>query len=165
VLSRILEWFTPKAVKREAPSVIDHEKVELLDAEDLAELGIKRAYDGIVQKYPNYFPKPVPVEEKIEEDLGRYALSFGGENIRVSGGGTEEWEKYSWGRASFVFFRIINHQLRESGVTFYALYGGNDLGGVFLTDAQFQAARAELKDKRQWPYLPTEEAPWFGEPH
>ncbi len=77
----------------------------------------------------------------------------------------QEDQGNSWGLATFAFFRIVNDQLERSEYRFYAINGGNDLGGMFLTPAQAQAARQALPNKRDWPYVPTQEPPWFGMCH
>lgn len=165
MLSRILKWLSPKPPERQASGVIDHENLELLDAEDLAEMGLKRAYDEILRKHSSRFKDPLPMEELIDEASGSYSVVCGGKTYRISGGGDETWEKGSWGRASFVLFSVLNSQLANSGVKFYALYGGNDLAGAFLEESQLEAACREQGRKEDWPYLPTDESPWFGMPH
>jgi hypothetical protein len=70
-----------------------------------------------------------------------------------------------WGRATYAFFAIVNRQLSASIYRFYAVNGGNELGGFFLTSEQVTEACRSLKSKTDWPYIPTLEDPWFGQPH
>jgi hypothetical protein len=74
-------------------------------------------------------------------------------------------ESESWGRATFILFSLVNQQLSDAEVSFYAINGGNDLGGMFLTEAQVEKARRSLPLKSDWPYLPTNEAPHYGQFH
>jgi hypothetical protein len=55
--------------------------------------------------------------------------------------------------------------LANSEYRFYAINGGNDLGGMFLMPAQAQAAQKALPNKRDWPYLPEDVPPWYGQYH
>jgi hypothetical protein len=63
------------------------------------------------------------------------------------------------------FFTIVNDQLARSHYRFYAINGGNDLFGVFLTPTLAEAAQKTLPNKSDWPYLPKDEPPWFGQYH
>jgi hypothetical protein len=74
-------------------------------------------------------------------------------------------EENSWGLATYAFFSIVNQQLPEKAPHFYAINGGNDLGGMFLSPEEVSRARATLKKREDWPYLPTKEPPWFGQEH
>jgi hypothetical protein len=56
-------------------------------------------------------------------------------------------------------------ELAATGIRLYALDGGNELSGIFLTAAQAERARRALPRKTDWPYLPTSEPPWFGMLH
>jgi hypothetical protein len=47
----------------------------------------------------------------------------------------------------------------------YAINGGSDLGGMFLTQSECEAARKSLSREEDWPYLPTLEPPWYGQYH
>jgi hypothetical protein len=74
-------------------------------------------------------------------------------------------EDESWGKATYALFSIVNAQLAGSPYRFYAINGGNDLGGMFLTLEEYEAAKRSLKRKSDWPYLPTDEPPDYGQPH
>ena len=47
----------------------------------------------------------------------------------------------------------------------YFIYGGNDLGGMFLTLDEAKEAKKSLPRRADWPYLPVLEAPWYGQFH
>ena len=74
-------------------------------------------------------------------------------------------EGRSWGTATYVFFKIINDQLAGTEVRFYALNGGNDLFGIFLTPKQAEDAKRSLPTRTDWPYLPDAEWPSYGQYH
>jgi hypothetical protein len=74
-------------------------------------------------------------------------------------------ETNSWGLATYAFFSVVYQQLPDNGPRFYAINGGNDLGGMFLTADEVAHARAAFKTREDWPYLPTKQAPWFGQEH
>ena len=46
---------------------------------------------------------------------------------------------------------------------FYAVNGGNDLGGLYLTEEEVDAARQALSSKSDWPYIPTLQGPHYGQ--
>ena len=56
-------------------------------------------------------------------------------------------------------------QLTDSQYRFYAINGGNDLGGMFLTAAEVGEFKNSLGKKSDWPYLPTQKHPWYGQEH
>jgi hypothetical protein len=105
---------------------LNYDELVILDAEALAETGLKSAYDPI------------------------YSKNDGDE---------------SWGRATFAIFDIVNRQLAKTPYRFFAINGGNDLGGMFLTPAQAEAAKTSLPRKQDCPYLPTASTHWYGRYH
>jgi hypothetical protein len=66
--------------------------------------------------------------------------------------------------ATYALFDIVNRQLAGTDVRFFALNGGNDLSGIFMSTAQAEKARRALPRERDWPYLPVPEPSGFGEP-
>ena len=147
------------------PFTLDYDRWIHLDAEDLAETGIREAYERLLPELRKYVPQPATVEEVIENDTPRYSVRCGGKGYAIYGPGLDEAGDNSWGRATFAFFRIVNGQLAGSEYRLYAINGGNDLGGMFLTPAQARAAQDSLPNPRDWPYLPTDEPPWHGQYH
>jgi len=63
------------------------------------------------------------------------------------------------------FFKIINNQLAKSEYRLCTIGGGNDLGGMFLTQPECETARNALRRKEDWPDLSTSEHPWYGQYH
>ena len=144
---------------------LDYDQLILLDAEDLAEAGIREAYESLLPELGKYVPQPAPIEELIDNDAPRYAVKCGTKEFVIYEPGLEEEESNSWGRATVAFFTIVNDQLTNSEYRFYAINGGNDLGGMFLTQAQAQSAQKALPNKTDWPYLPKDEQTWYGQYH
>src|SRR5204863_2266350 len=101
----------------------------------------------------------------IDNDSPRYSVRCGDNEYAIYGPELDEADGNSWGRATFAFFRIVNERLARSEYRFYAINGGNDLGGMFLTPAQSLVSRESLPRPQDWPYVPTNESPWYGQHH
>lgn len=144
---------------------LDYDKLIYLDAEDLAEAGIKDAYEGIKPVLKTHGINPAEIIEKQDNDLPSYSVICSGVTYEIYSPALPDSNGESWGRATYAFFAIINSQLKESGIKFYAINGGNDLGGMFLTGIQVKNAKKNLKNKTDWPYIPTLEPPWYGMYH
>ncbi len=145
--------------------ILDYDKMVHLDAENLAEAGILEAYKLILPELQKYVPQPAQIEELTDNDVGRYAVKCGTREFIIYAPDLDDKGGESWGRAAVAFFAIINEQLANSQYRFYALNGGNDLGGMFLTPLQAQAAQKALPNKADWPYLPKDEPDWYGQYH
>jgi hypothetical protein len=147
------------------PFTLDYDRWIHLDAEDLAETGIREAYERLLPELRKYVPQPVQVEEVIDNKTPNYSVRCGTREYAIYGPELDEDNGNSWGRATFAFFSIVNDQLAGSEYRFYAINGGNDLGGMFLTPAQAQAAQQGLPRRTDWPYVPADEYPWYGQYH
>lgn len=143
---------------------LDYDKSIVLDAEDLAESGIKGAYEEILPELQKFIVQPWPVTELSDEKNQSYSVECHGTTYEIY---NPEMERESWGRATYAFFSIVNNQLSDKPVKFYAINGGNDLLGMFLTQEEYNAAIEALGpgNKQDWPYLPTLESPWYGQAH
>lgn len=146
-------------------SALDYDQMLILDAEDLAEAGIKNAYEKLEPMMKAHDAKPVELAENIDNNLPSYSVSASGVTYEIYSPVLPNSEGESWGRATYAFFTIVNSQLKQSPVKFYAINGGNDLGGMFLTEQQVLAAKRSLKNRTDWPYLPTLKHPWYGQYH
>jgi len=144
-------------------SELDYSKMVMLDAKELAAGGIREAYESLLPKLRQYLVQPRKIEEVV--DNNRYAVRYGEKEFVISGPELDDREHQSWGRATYAFFTIVNDQLAGSEYRFYAINGANDLGGLFLTPSQAEAARKKLPRKDDWPYLPTNEHPSYGQYH
>ncbi|MFT3880072.1 MAG: hypothetical protein QM703_10490 [Gemmatales bacterium] len=139
---------------------LDYERLVYLDAEDLAEDGIGEAYERLLPELQRYLLQPARVEEVLDKDKAIYSVRCGGKEYAIYGLGLSEDGGGSWGRATVAFFALVNGQLAHSEFRFYAISGGNDLGGMFLTPAQSLEARTSLPSSTDWPYFPKDEPPW-----
>ena len=117
---------------------LDYDKLIHLDAEDLAEAGIKDAYESIKPILKTYGINPSEIIEKQDNDLPSYSIVCSGVTYDIYSPALTDSNGQSWGRATYAFFAIINSQLKKSGLKFYAINGGNDLGGMFLTEIQVE---------------------------
>lgn len=144
---------------------LDYSRVIHLDAEDLAEQGMAEGYLRLLPELKAYVAVPLVLTEKVDSDRGHYTVFADGFAQRISPSplGGDEYE--SWGVATAALFKTVNRQLGGTSVKFYALNSGNDLMGIFLTERQATAARKTIKRRSDWPYLPTMQAPWFGQYH
>jgi hypothetical protein len=146
-------------------STLDYGKMLFLDAETLAEAGIKEAYQSLVRVLSQYVSEPAQVEEVVDNDAPSYVVKSGDLEYVIYSPALPDEEGQSWGRATYAFFKIVNDQLTKSEYRLYAINGGNDLGGMFLTQTECEVARKSLPHKQDWPYLPTLEHPWYGQYH
>ena len=162
-MSFLKKLFGGKAEHEESP--LDYDAMHILDAEDLAEQGIKSAYDDLLPALRTFVECPAEVVESVDEEKPSYSISVNGIEHLVYSADHPGSEEESWGRATYILFALVNQQLTESDVSFYAINGGNDLGGMFLTKEQVDQARRSLPQKSDWPYLPTSEAPYYGQFH
>jgi hypothetical protein len=153
------------AVQQEGPAAqeLDYDKLVFLDAESLAEGGIKEAYETLRPLLSGYVETPAPIEEFLDHEVPRYSVRFAGRDFVIYSPELDDAEGQSWGRATYAFFTIVNSQLASSSHRFFAINGGNDLAGMFLTPQQVEAARATLPRKSDWPYRPTLEHPRYGQ--
>jgi hypothetical protein len=144
-----------------APPALDYDQAIPLDAENLAEGGIAEAYEEVRAAF---------AERGIR--LGDISQDFGEDAYTVTQGG-RQWVAWTrdmptdhgehWLMATVALFQAVNTQLAGSGKTFYALNGGNDLFGILLSEDEMLAARGKLPRRSDWPWLPNDAAPDFGE--
>jgi hypothetical protein len=145
----------------ETPFSIDYDTAIHLDAEALAETGIQTAYEEILQELRKYIDHPSKVVEVIDQINSKYSIIANGRTYVIYDEQLDP-KMNSWGNATFAFFDIINSQLVNSPVRFYALNGGNDLFGIFLPPQDAESSKKGIKRKSDWPYLPKNETQWFG---
>ncbi len=144
---------------------LNYDKMIILDAEALSETGIKDAYENIKPILEHHVVKPAEVIDEIHNELPSYRVSCSGITYDIYSPTLPNSHGEAWGRATYALFSIINSQLKDSSVKFYAINGGNELGGIFLTNKEVNEAKKNLMKKTDWPYLPTLEHPWYGLPH
>ena len=141
---------------------LDYDNLILLDAEDLAEGGIGKAYEELLPELRKYVPQPAKIEELLDNETPRYSVKCGPIEFVVYAPELEGELGNLWGRATYAFFRIVNDQLTNSPYRLYAINGGNDLAGMFLTPDQAQESRLSLPKKSDLPYLPTNDPDGYG---
>src|SRR5258708_27375560 len=111
----------------------------MLDAEDLGEQGIVEAYQELVPYVAEYGIDAGPVTENDDSLQNHHSVDFGGHRYLVYGPSVAAED--AWGLATHALFDIVNRQLAATGVRFYAINGGNDLFGIFMTPEQAERAR------------------------
>ena len=141
---------------------LDYSQVVHLDAEDLAEQGILSAYEQLLPHLKRYVSSPIEVTEEIDNDAATYSVAAAGNKYEIWERGAKNSD--GWERATVAFFEIVNANLGSSEHRFYALYGSNDLSGLFLTEEEFAAARRAIKKRSDWPWVPVNEPPHYGYP-
>ena len=144
---------------------LDYDQMVILDAEELAEEGIAAAYARLLPKLRKYVRQPARIEDVVDDDTAAYSVRCGGREYPIYGPGLPDENGEAWDRATIAFFAFVNDQLASTPYRFYAINGGNDLGGMFLTPAQAYEARASLPRPLDWPYLPQDNSPGCGQFH
>ncbi|WP_146093384.1 hypothetical protein [Xanthomonas pisi] len=144
---------------------LDYDEAVHLDAEELAEHGIAEAYNKLLPELKHHLRAPIGVREHRNSAPPSYEVVAGQSHYKIypSPFGGDEYE--SWGNATYALFAIVNAQLQHNSVRFYAINNGNDLFGIFLTPDEAKSARSSLPRRQDWPYLPTDAPPWFGQEH
>ncbi|MDR6213549.1 hypothetical protein [Paracidovorax wautersii] len=166
-LRQLLAFLGSAPAKAPAPAVqdtdpIDYDQLIPLDAERLAEQGIAAAYAEVLPQLQRYAASPLAVHEEVDDDTGAYAVRAGPHRFAVYGPGLDSGE--DWARAAVALFALVNANLEGSPYRFYALYGDNDLAGVFLTEEQCAQARRAIASRSSWPYMPVMQPPHYGFP-
>ena len=144
---------------------LDYDRMIHLDAEDLAEGGIAEAYDLLLPELRQHVANPQTLEERLDNSVPHYSILSGTKEFTVYSSTLDMGDGRTWGLATYALFTIVNDQLTSSDYKLYAINAGNDLGGFFLSEEQAQAAQKTLPRKVDWPYLPTNQHPWYGMHH
>ena len=141
---------------------LNYDEMIPLDAEALAETGVKAAYEELLPRLRQYVASPAELKERIDDAAPSYVVSCLATDYPIY---EKNDQDESWGKATFALFDIVNRQLAKTPYRFFAINGGNDLGGMFLTPDQAKAAMKALPRKADWPYLPVAKKPWYGQHH
>jgi hypothetical protein len=145
------------------PFTLNYDDAILLDAEALAEGGIAAGYESVLPELRRFVQNPIKIEEDRDDRAPSYSVRCGGAEFAIYSPVLDEGNGSIWGRATVALFAIVNEQLKNTTHRLYAINGGNDLFGMFLTPAQAKEARKSLPNKSDWPYLPKDEAPYYGQ--
>jgi hypothetical protein len=143
----------------DAPAPFDEDDIVLLDAEELAEEGILQAYEQLHPQLRQHEAEEVDIAEEVDADHGTYTVLAGERRYEIYG---EDVEEDAWVLATIAFFDIVNAGLAHATHRFYALYGGNDLAGIFLTQEQYQAAMQSIARPSERPWIPVNRPPDYG---
>ncbi len=134
-------------------SKFDYERLIHLDAELLCELGIEDAYLSVSKKL-NEWVVPEGIK-KVETNTDDYIVEIGGERYPIYIHAQQPTVTDCWENATNVFFHIVNKQLANANVKFFAFYFGNDLHGGFLNENDLNLLKTENSNNEyEWPYLP-----------
>ena len=98
---------------------LDYDQIVILDAEDLAETGMKEAYVLLLPELAKHIADPIALEENIDNDTPRYSVSAAGAEYVIYAPELDDAEASSWGRATWAFFSIVNEQLKNTSVLCY----------------------------------------------
>jgi hypothetical protein len=141
--------------------MLDYSQALALDAEALAKGGIVDAYRSLMPELLTHIDRTDDIAEIMDPEAPSYSVLHGEREYPIYGPEIEDDDGRSWGNAMVALFSIVNDQLqaRGSAVRLYAINGGNDLMGLFLTKEQAIASRQSLKHPRDWPYLPQSDHP------
>ena len=156
------------AVEKQASAeALDYEQAIHLDAEALAEFGIKDAYAKLIPVMARHGIVLAPLIEEIAPNGEAYAVSIGSNRYVVFEARNLKATTIDllWGMAASMFFKLVNDQLEQTPFRFYALNGGNDLMGMVLTPEQAEASKSAIDNHEDWPYFPEHSAPWYGQYH
>ena len=159
------KFISKNKVQKTSTSLLDYTRMIHLDAENLAEQGIADAYQKLLPYLREFIKNPAELSEFIEPDIPIYKIQCNGQEYLIYSAEEAGTEEASWGRATYFFFLTINKQLADTNIQFYAINGGNDLGGFFLSPEQIMSAKNTIPHKKDWPYIPELYAPWYGQPH
>jgi hypothetical protein len=150
----------------EKEPVLNYDDMIFLDAEDLAEGSIGSSYnEDIVPILKQYVAAPAGLVEERNAEAGSYKVTSQGQTYVIYSPDMNLGGGHSWGNATFAVFDIVNRQLEGAPVKFYAISGGNDLGGMFLDEETYDQGIKSLERKEDWPYLPKPDHPWYGQQH
>jgi hypothetical protein len=139
---------------------LNYDELITLDAENLAETGVKSAYEKLRPALMKYLSSPAEVHERVDHDIPSYAVSCLGTEYQIFGKNDQD---ESWGKATFALFDLVNRQLAKTPYRFFAINDGNGLGGMFLALDEAESAKKSLPRKADWPYLPSLKKPWYGQ--
>lgn len=144
---------------------LNYEDAISLDAEFLAEGGIAEEYESLLPELRKFVTNPAKIDEERNDDTPSYSVRSGSAVFEIYSPKLDAEEGNSWGRATVALFSIVNAQMKDSSHRFFAINGGNDLFGIFLTPAKAKESQKSLANKSDWPYIPKDEVPYYGQYH
>ena len=132
-----------------------------IDAEELIEGSFSSLYDDVREKLIKH---GIELEEDcIEEDVdtseGVTTVSYNDQEYILCNNDIED----SWERGAYVFFMIINSQIYDKNLKFYAVNGGNDLSGILLKKSEVARLMKSFPGDEDLPYIPEKPGSMDGE--
>ena len=132
-----------------------------IDAEELIEGSFSSLYDDVREKLIKH---GIELEEDcIEEDVdtseGVTTINYNDQEYILCNNDIED----SWERGAYVFFMIINSQIYDKNLKFYAVNGGNDLSGILLKKSEVARLMKSFPDDEDLPYIPEKPGSMNGE--
>jgi TPR repeat protein/formylglycine-generating enzyme required for sulfatase activity len=132
-----------------------------IDAEELIEGSFSSLYDDVREKLIKH---GIELEEDcIEEDVdtseGVTTISYNDQEYILCNNDIED----SWERGAYVFFMIINSQIYDKNLKFYAVNGGNDLSGILLKKSEVARLMKSFPGDEDLPYIPEKPGSMNGE--
>jgi len=132
-----------------------------IDAEELIEGSFSSLYDDVREKLIKH---GIELEEDcIEEDVdtseGVTTISYNDQEYILCNNDIED----SWERGAYVFFMIINSQIYDKNLKFYAVNGGNDLSGILLKKSEVARLMKSFPGDEDLPYIPEKPGSMDGE--
>ncbi len=92
---------------------LNYDNMLFLDAEDLAEAGIKKAYDSLARDLGGYISPLAEVLEVVDNAAPRYVVRCGDQEYLIYSPEVPNDEGQSWGRAAYALFKIVKDQLAK----------------------------------------------------
>jgi hypothetical protein len=147
----------------------DESRLVHADAEELAEGG----FGEFLHEMAPLLNKVGVAAPNVDEQYGdQYIVALGARRATI-------WshqdlvhdsthQGYLWGIAGVRSFQLVNDLLASNHSTerIYAVYGGNDLFAFLLTPELFDLIATHPRaTKKDLPYVPTTDWPWFGQPN
>jgi hypothetical protein len=140
-------------------NTLNYDEMIWLDAESLAEQGMLVAYERIREEFRKRGIELSPLEEIVDDINGTYHVVHNEKKYCIY---NDMNDRNSWSNATVALFEIVNSQLHDQELKFYAINSGNDLGGMILTEIGCAQARRQLNLKMDWPYFPQLDDDWVG---
>jgi hypothetical protein len=125
----------------------------------LPRVASKRRTRDLLPELMKYVKEADEITEVLDDKAPSYSVHHRDHEYVIY---APENEDESWDNATYALFSIVNTQLAGGPYRFYAINGGNDLGGMFLTSEQYESAKRSIERKSDWPYLPSDQPPAYG---
>jgi len=126
------------------------DRMFMLDAESLAEGGIAEALAEVYEEHEDKFKGALECEEVWGDEEESYSLEWGKHRFEVYGPSDPESHEKSWERATVAAFSVLNTYVKKPWKV-YAVGGGEDLWGIFLTPQE----HARILANPEYPDKPT----------